>query len=295
MPDYYQILGVNKNASDDELKKAYKKLAVKWHPDKNQDRKEEAEKKFKEINEAYEVLSDKEKRAIYDKYGEEGLKGGMPAGGGGGGGGGTTHFEFRDPNEIFAQFFGTKNPFSIFGDEGGEDGFFSFGMGPGMGGGMRMGGMGGTGGMGGMGGMGGGGGMPGGKSRGPKQPPPAKTQLPLSLEELYRGTTKKLKITRKRLNSDQRTTYNDQKVLEVQVRPGWKKGTTVTFEREGDQEPGMIPSDVVFVIGEKPHSVFERDGNNLIHKRRITLKQALTDYTLELVSTNVRLSDSCIP
>lgn len=78
--------------------------------------------------------------------------------------------------------------------------------------------------------------------------------------------------------------FSRSQVLEVQVKPGWKKGTTVTFEREGDQEPGMIPSDIVFVIGEKPHAVFERDGNNLVHKRRISLKEALTDYTLELVS-----------
>ena len=67
--DYYAILGVDKNADDDQLKKAYRKMAVKWHPDKNQDKKEKAEAKFKEIGEAYDVLSDKNKRAIYDQYG----------------------------------------------------------------------------------------------------------------------------------------------------------------------------------------------------------------------------------
>ena len=76
--DYYAILGVDKNADDDQLKKAYRKMAVKWHPDKNQDKKEKAEAKFKEIGEAYDVLSDKNKRAIYDRYGEAGLKGGPP-------------------------------------------------------------------------------------------------------------------------------------------------------------------------------------------------------------------------
>ena len=64
--DYYAILGVDKNADDDQLKKAYRKMAVKWHPDKNQDKKEKAEAQFKEIGEAYDVLSDKNKRAIYD-------------------------------------------------------------------------------------------------------------------------------------------------------------------------------------------------------------------------------------
>ena len=69
MADYYSILGVSKNATGDEIKKAFRKLAVKYHPDKNQGKKD-AEEKFKQINEAYEVLSDEEKRKKYDKYGE---------------------------------------------------------------------------------------------------------------------------------------------------------------------------------------------------------------------------------
>ena len=72
--DYYKILGVNRNATQEEIKKAYKKLAIKWHPDKNINNKEEAEKKFKEISEAYSILSDEKKKKIYDTYGEEGIK-----------------------------------------------------------------------------------------------------------------------------------------------------------------------------------------------------------------------------
>lgn len=71
--DYYQILGLQKSAKDDEIKKAYRKLALKYHPDKN--KAAGAEDKFKEIAEAYEVLSDKKKRDVYDRYGEDGLKG----------------------------------------------------------------------------------------------------------------------------------------------------------------------------------------------------------------------------
>ena len=81
--DYYEVLGVAKNASDDEIKKAYRKLAVKYHPDKNPGDKE-AEAKFKEINEAHDVLSDKQKRARYDQFGHAGVGGasGNPFGGG---------------------------------------------------------------------------------------------------------------------------------------------------------------------------------------------------------------------
>ena len=112
--DYYDLLGVSKNADSNEIKKQYKKMAMKYHPDRNKDNKEESEKKFKDISNAYNVLTDPQKKQIYDQCGEEGLKQG---------GGGV------DPFSMFQEMFG----------EGG----FSFG---------GMGGMGGMGSMGGMGG-----------------------------------------------------------------------------------------------------------------------------------------------
>lgn len=75
--NYYEVLQLPKNSSDAEIKKAYRKLAMKWHPDKNPDNAEEAAKKFQEIGEAYDVLSDMEKRAIYDQFGYEGLRDGV--------------------------------------------------------------------------------------------------------------------------------------------------------------------------------------------------------------------------
>ncbi len=106
--DYYEVLGVNKNATDDELKKAYRQLAKKYHPDANPDNPKEAEAKFKEVSEAYEVLSDKQKRAMYDQFGHEGPQG---FGGGNPGGGyysySTSGFDgFDDLGDIFSSFFG---------------------------------------------------------------------------------------------------------------------------------------------------------------------------------------------
>ncbi|KAM4688511.1 dnaJ homolog subfamily B member 6 isoform 2-T2 [Discoglossus pictus] len=114
MVEYYDVLGVHRNASPDDIKKAYRKLALKWHPDKNPDNKDEAERRFKEVAEAYEVLSDTKKRDIYDRYGKEGLTVG-------GGGGGGSHYDnpfefgftFRNPDDVFRDFFGGRDPFSF--------------------------------------------------------------------------------------------------------------------------------------------------------------------------------------
>ncbi|XP_067007764.1 dnaJ homolog subfamily B member 6 [Anabrus simplex] len=112
MADYYSILGIPQNATDADVKRAYRKMALKWHPDKNPNNLEEANKKFKEISEAYEVLSDEKKRRIYDKYGKDGISS-TPSG----------HrrrsrssndfdfmFTFRDPEEVFKEFF-RSSPF----------------------------------------------------------------------------------------------------------------------------------------------------------------------------------------
>uniref|UniRef100_A0ACD5VXN9 Uncharacterized protein n=1 Tax=Avena sativa TaxID=4498 RepID=A0ACD5VXN9_AVESA len=206
--DYYKVLGVDRGASDDDLKKAYRKLAMRWHPDKNPTNKKEAEAKFKQISEAYEVLSDSQKRKVYDQLGEEGLKGQPPPGGPGAspfypGGAQSTSFHFnpRNADDIFAEFFGFSGPFSHMG--------------------------GGLGGMGGMGGMSGGtGGMRGdprsygsmfgneflssqfgAQSSASNMPRPAHKQapienrLPVTLADLYKGVAKKMKISREVIES----------------------------------------------------------------------------------------------
>ena len=104
MADLYQILGVSRTASADEIKKAYRQLAIKHHPDRNKGDKS-SEEKFKEINHAYEILSDPEKRSMYDRFGEDGVKG-NPFGGGHGGAGFDFGDAFGDLGDIFGEFFG---------------------------------------------------------------------------------------------------------------------------------------------------------------------------------------------
>ena len=122
--DYYKILELKRNANEKDIKKSYRKLALKWHPDKHssEDDKTKAQKKFQEVAEAYEVLSDPEKRRIFDQLGSEGLKRGGGGGGGGpgGGGDGNFHFNFGSPGNGHFNFQ-HKDPFDMFKDFFGQD------------------------------------------------------------------------------------------------------------------------------------------------------------------------------
>lgn len=177
---YYKLLEVDTSATNSDIKKAYRKLAMKWHPDKNPENRAAAEEKFKEISEAYEVLSDDEKRKTYDEYGEAGLKEG--AGGHGG-------FHGHDANDIFSSFFG--------------------------------------------GGFGGGGGRRGK----PTRTPDVQHQIGLTLQDFYRGRTKKLKVQRQILCQTCRG-KGSEKEGAVQKCTGCKgQGIRVVMMRVG---PGMV-------------------------------------------------------
>jgi DnaJ family protein B protein 4 len=235
---YYDWLGIQPNATDDDIKKAYKKLALKWHPDKNMKNKEQAEKKFKEIAEAYDILSDSEKRRIYDQVGKDGLKNmGEPNdfhdfNNFHGGPSFRFHSAGVDPNKIFSSFFGHGNPF--------DDDIFSSGI---------------------------------GRKRDDV------FDLEVSLEELFNGITKKMKINKKRFVKG--NIINLEEIIELPIKKGMKEGMKIRFDNGGNQNnPNSPPNDLVFVIKEKPHKMFVRQDNNLIMKTKITLKQALLGFGL---------------
>jgi len=103
----------------------------------------------------------------------------------------------------------------------------------------------------------------------------------LTLEELYKGLHKKFGITRTVMDA-QGVARQERKVLEIDVAPGWKDGTKITFHGEGDQRPGTEPGDIVFVIRETPHAFFKREKHNLIYTATITLAQALRGVKLSI-------------
>lgn len=263
--DYYKILQVDRKSNDDDLKKAYRKL----------------EAKFKGIREAYDVLSDPRKRSVYDQYGEEGLK---------------QRFSPRSLDDTFSDFFGPSSPFDgqksyRFGDGGSgsptsfrdspqnADGVFTqfFGGGVAEGGGSRASTS---------------SGIPlqemfGNHRIDAQKEAAIERTLPCSLEELYKGTSKKMKISREVTDAFGRPTTVEE-ILTIEVKPGWKKGTKITFPQKGNERGGVIPSDLVFIIDEKPHGVFKRDGNDLVITQKIPLVEALTGYTAQITTLDGR-------
>ncbi|MCJ1456610.1 hypothetical protein MMC28_006972 [Mycoblastus sanguinarius] len=290
----YDALSIKPESTQDEIKKAYRKAALKHHPDKNPDNPKASEK-FKEVSQAYEILSDPEKRKVYDQYGLEfllrggaeappqgaaggasgmpfesmnfgGMGGGMPGGGrsfhfstSGGSGG----FNFSNPESIFSEFF--KQGGAGMGDD--DDIFSAFsggGRSSNFGSGTRSSRK----------------DSYGGPSRRRERTPEVTTvERPLSvtLEELFKGTHKKMKIKRKTF--DQRTGKRnvEDKILDMEIKPGYKAGTKIKFKGVGDQEEGGT-QDLHFIVTEKPHSLFTREEDNLKAVIELELKEALTGW-----------------
>ncbi|QIW98387.1 hypothetical protein AMS68_003905 [Peltaster fructicola] len=284
----YDRLGIPATATADEIKKAYRKNALKNHPDKNPAGAE----KFKEASEAYEILSDPEKRKNYDNYGFDFITGkagpppmggdagdnpfasaggGMPGGfggfGGAPGGGRTFHFStggpgrggaggfgFSDPKDVFAEFFRS----SAGGDEDDLAGLF---------------------------GGGGFGGRPsgrGGFSNRRREPEVETTvvekPLLVSLEDIFTGTNKKLKVQRKTYDQQTGKQSVEDKILSVPIKPGLKAGSKIKYPNMGDQVEGGV-QDLHFLVKEKPHPLFTRDNDDIRATVEVDLKEALTGWS----------------
>ncbi|TDL99166.1 MAG: molecular chaperone DnaJ [Flavobacteriaceae bacterium] len=278
--DYYQILGVSKNASDAELKKAYRKMAVKYHPDKNPGDKE-SEEKFKEAAEAYEVLSDPNKRARYDQYGHAGLGG---ASGGGGFGGGM------NMEDIFSQF----------GDIFGGGGFGGFGGGSSRrqvkGSDLRI------------------------KVSLNLQEMYSGVNKKVKVKrlKLAPGTTFKTcttcngqgqvtKVVRTMLGNMQTAStcptcsgvgkiadhipsgadsmglIKEEETIEINIPKGAREGVQFQVRGKGNEGPeGSIPGDLLVLIQETEDPDLKRDGNNLHHELHITLPEAILGESKEI-------------
>lgn len=110
-------------------------------------------------------------------------------------------------------------------------------------------------------------------SRRKVQDPPVVHELRVSLEEIFHGCTKRMKITRRRLNPDGKTLRTEDKILNIIIKRGWKEGTKITFPKEGDETPENIPADIAFVLKDKGHPHFKRDGSNIVFTAKISLKE----------------------
>ncbi len=298
--DYYEVLGVSKTAAADEIKKAYRKLAIQYHPDKNPG-DASAEDKFKEAAEAYEVLSDADKRARYDRFGHQGV-------GGAGGGGG-----FENMDDIFSRFediFGQESPFgSFFGGSGG-----------------------------------------GRRTSGYKKGSNLRITLKLSLEDMFKGVEKKIKVKRQtacqhcggngsKNGTSQRTcsvcngqgqvkrvvntmlgqmvsatTCNNcqgegqviseicnhcrgegrmeaEEVISVKIPAGVSEGMQLSMRGKGNApQRGGEPGDLLINIEELPHEHFKRDqNNNLIYDLFISIVDAALGTQMEIPTIDGRV------
>lgn len=300
---YYDILGINKESSESEIKKAYHKLALKWHPDKNLDNKEEAEKMFKNISEAYDVLGNKEKKELYDSHGIDGLNNPNEMDGGRRG-------NYSSPDDIFNMFFGNNDPFHAFNNNG----FFQHHQN------IRT--------------------QFNNHQQNSKVDPKI-IHIPISLKEFYSGTKKKVTIKIKnicpncngiggtnlsvcnecngigvkiinrmigpgmmqRIQTHCGTCNGSKKIAESDCEPCNKNGT-ITVEKQfllniepglihddkkifasmGDESCGCDRGDIIFILKESGNDMkYTRIGNDLVYYYNITLAQSIIGTYVDFI------------
>jgi DnaJ family protein B protein 4 len=117
---------------------------------------------------------------------------------------------------------------------------------------------------------------------GPRKDPSLQSKLPTTLEEMYKGSTRKMKISRTVHDAASGKAVRVNEVLTINIKPGWKAGTKITFAEKGDERPGREAADIIFMIDEKPHPQFKREGNDLVYTHRLPLVDALAGTTIQL-------------
>jgi curved DNA-binding protein len=259
MKDYYTLLGVSKNATADEIKKAYRQLALKYHPDRNKGNKE-AEEHFKEINEAYAVLSDQEKRRQYDMFGAEGFRQRYSQ---------EDIFQGFDIGDVLKDFgFGTSDIFSVLFGGGGGRGrgrvrYTTYGgpfgqQAPGAGGAdfsdyFARGGA------------------------APSQGRDTTTDLTITLEEAAKGAEKLIS-----LNRDGRV-----EKIAVKIPPGIDTGKKLRVAGKGERGPGGGPTGDLYVsVNVQKHPLFAREGADIYIDQEINFSQASLGTTIEVPTLN---------
>ena len=240
----YNILGVNSSASNEDIKKAYRKLAMKYHPDRNPNNPELAAHKFKKISEAYDILSDEKKKNNYDKYG-------------------FTDNNNMNPEDIFENVFKTsKTSFNFnsfkknnFDNSDFDNIFNQFNN------------------------------MNNFKNNkntykdftNENRSKKITKDILIDLEDLYQGTSKKIKITTFKVNG-----RKEEKILDIPIKPGYKEGTKITYSGAGNEHKESPPDDIVFILKEKKHPIFIRDGDDIIININVSLKDIINNKKIEI-------------
>ncbi|KAF5275754.1 hypothetical protein FQR65_LT16547 [Abscondita terminalis] len=249
--DYYGVLSIQKNSTDLQIRKAYRNLALEFNLERLRDQC--SEKVFALIGEAYEVLGDPLKRAVFDQYGEEGLKRGVP-----GPDGYILPYHYHgDPMRTYKEFFGTASPYGDLLDYLKDPPVVFEHQ----------------------------------NIRGiKKKQPPIYHSLCLSLHEIFFGGVKKMKIQRLQFTGEDKVrTAVKENILSIPIKPGVRPNTEIVFPEEGDQNPAHIPADVIFVTKDRKHEIFTREGDNLIMEVDVSLEDALLGTTVEVNTLDHRI------